>query len=239
MQGLNRIEQLVFYIAASLTSGASAAAMAMISTAFGLGFKDALEVIVSAVSAAGTIGAVVVALRLADRQSRDSTKRDYDAAVILAAGAVDLIEPAVKRLNLAVAHALLGDMSKPTCLRADYDQAALQLRAALASNAWDYGFETISKLAPLPGNCAVRLYKGRSKIKAIRQDIEHSRSSGTWKHATDAVRVGLVRKWASQAMSAATLVESVLGHMRRIGDEAGSDLTNEELCGSPEDPDWA
>lgn len=238
MQGLTRPEQAAFYIAAVLVSAASMTAMALISTAFDLKFKDALEIIISALSAAGTIGAVFVALRLGDKQSRDSTRRDYDAAVILAAGAVDLIEPAVRRLNMAVAHVQLGPMSQTMCSRTEHERAVHLLRAALASNAWDYGFETISKLAPLPGNCAVRLYKGRSKIKAIRQDIEHSRSSGTWKHATDAHRVSLARNWASQALDAVNLVESVLGHMRRIANEAGCELTNEELYGSQDDREW-
>lgn len=233
MQGLTTFERTVFFVAAGLVAGASVTVAAMILTEFGLEFKDGLDNALTALGAAGTIWAVIVALRLADRQARETAARDFDDALILAAGAVDLLEPAVKRVRTALA--------KNAFEPRDYQNEETQrqskidaLRAALVSDAWRYGFETISKLSPLPGKCAMRIYKGRSMVKAIRQDIDHHRAPPLWKHTPPTERDRLIALWFSQAQQAADLVESVIARMRRIAEEAGCSLSDEELYGSPD-----
>ena len=96
---------------------------------------------------------------------------------------------------------------------------------------FSHGFETISKLSPLPNKCAIRMYKARSMARALRHDVEGKVESGEWKSADSDARHALLDHWSIAVQEIITYGRHVEQDMTEIVLNAGVELTDEERYG--------
>lgn len=206
--------------------------------------------VVSVVAAAGTVGAVVWAMRSSFAQQQEQARRDKEAAIILAAGLSDLLKHANARLYQTILTIDFSEVSEVVAdelnlppndqqLRQQAQEGRSALLSALKGPAFSHGFSTISKLAPLPNNCATRFYKARSMIKALVHEIEVQNSGDDWKLLHGQDRMLMLRMWSSRATEASKYSMQVANDIDVIVRDAGIDLTDEELYGSDSGRDFS
>lgn len=198
----------------------------------------AFDRLVQVVSAFGTLAAVGVALWLGLKTSKEAQKRDYDAAVILAAGMVDLLEQGIDRLSRSIATvAFTSEDAGATDDERDseLDFQLATLKSALNAPLFDHGFETLSKLAPLPGACAVRIYKARSMLRVLSHEINHFDQARAWSGMSTLQKKESLLAWTSRAWKAVRSFQTVVGILHKVASDAGAEPTSEEIYGSDDD----
>lgn len=133
-------------------------------------FDRAIQVL----TAMGTVGAVWWAASNANVLRQAQEKREMDTALIYAAGASALLEHALSDLRNAItsiAHSQYPVGLTDDAVKADLQRMRKRLLRATDVPIFGHGFTSIAQLAPLPGRCAFRLYKARSKIITVRHSL--------------------------------------------------------------------
>lgn len=195
---------------------------------------DVFVQVVGVATAIGTVGALGWAMYVSYSTSREQSRRDFEGAVILAAGMVDLLGHALGRLgqsSAAIAFIQLPPDYMPVEARKKLDATRNFLLRSLNSPAFSHGFETISKLSPLPNKCAIRMYKAHSMAMALRHDVEGKVQSGEWKSADSDARHALLDHWSIAVQEIITYGRHVEQDMTEIVLNAGVELTDEERYG--------
>jgi hypothetical protein len=191
MDGMKAWEKWVFYGSAACVGALGATCTAILISDIDLPFKEALAIIVSALSGLATFYAAYIALQIAGKQRADGEALQLQRAHLMAAGLVaDLTE-----CNEYLRHYLndvplrmeyrfdLADQREYLAyLQSAQNTARDQIRSIASHPAFGIADEALMALMPLPSNTAGRLHAASKVAKALARDTSHD---SVWHNETD------------------------------------------------------
>ncbi|MCH8180247.1 MAG: hypothetical protein IIA02_10755 [Proteobacteria bacterium] len=198
----------------------------------GQGNWNNFDKLLNIATAFGTVGAVIAAVGIQNRQLARAQASEYQAALMYAAGMESLLLSAlsvITRANAEIAFGINDGTGVPDSIR--LNRARTSLLNALEAPALDHGHESISKLAPLPDKCAVRLYIFRSKLKSIAHEGGSGYYASRWDLLDVGTKISVLQRLSQQVTEATDYGMKVLESLQGIVAAEGLELSTEERYG--------
>lgn len=150
--------------------------------------RDAFNLFMQWLAAVGTVGATVTALWFGLRSRIDQDKREYAAAVLVAAGitpllalALDALRDIGTTLDFTDEPAEDGVRTLNNIVWNEQEQLFDQIAEVTSAPVFDHGVETSTQLLPISILAAQRFYAGRSMLRHLqRQTFKAGSLSQEW-----------------------------------------------------------
>lgn len=181
-------------------------------------------------AALGTVGAVIVALWLAGRASRQARCAEMRRAGLYAASVVN---------QLAMARTLFSRLEVHCAMRnhnVTQEESDIQTIQKVSDELMAFRFvpstEALLGMTALPNNCANRIARAFDLTERIRHQIQHYTASPNSRlYADNALRRGIVENWEKTLMEATSLLDAAIKECVKASNLAAPVPTTEERYG--------
>lgn len=201
--------------------------------------RDAFNLFMQWLAAVGTVGATVTALWFGLRSRIDQDKREYAAAVLVAAGIAPLLTLALDELRDIGTTLAFTDEPEEDGVRTlnntvwdQQEQLFEQIAEVISAPVFDHGVETSTQLLPISILAAQRFYAGRSLLRHLkRQTFKAGSISQEWTMIGTKKRHQMLKELEEQLGLAEHYLTLAQRDFARATAAANTEPTAEELYG--------
>jgi hypothetical protein len=177
-----------------------------------------VELMAGVSSAAGTVWAVMVALKLARSQDAKKAAEDMQRAALASAGIAPSLTEAVESLSRFFASEPPSDgYAHPDGgerLRQNQQHDIERIEEVASYGAWLIDLSTIEKLIPLPNKAAHNLHVGCTLLLEIKQEVAQLRS-GPWPTSPNDARERWLARWHGRLTVSQAVLNDAIKEIRQ------------------------